>query len=287
MAHAAPTSTAATTRCHRFAFVHIPKTGGSTIVSVVQGPKDSPTKNRLLSSRRLKFDGMDKLGHDSAARQRAILTPRVWDSAYTFSIVRDPYDWTISQFFYHLEEHCPNKDSTKNFNKSVGRVGQQAGACQDAAALSAIDDVTDPMYRAAFGSWIARLDNRSSLKGIGAIGQVLKDEGDDGRPERKATAVTQKAWLTDRDGRLIVKHIFKIGSAEYAKAATCEGLQSLLCDRVDPRLRCANHTREPSVVKSTRHGTRRDYYTAASCAAVARWFREDFEAFGFDAAACP
>ena len=105
--------------------------------------------------------------------------------------------------------------------------------------------------------------------------------------ERKATAVTQKAWLTDRDGRLIVKHVFKIGSAEYAKAATCEGLQSLLCDRVDPRLRCANHTREPSVVKSTRHGTRRDYYTAASCAAVARWFREDFEAFGFDAAACP
>ena len=116
----------------------------------------------------------------------------------------------------------------------------------------------------AVGSWIARLDNRSSLKGIGAIGQVLKDEGDDGRPERKATAVTQKAWLTDRDGRLIVKHVFKLGSAEYAKAATCEGLQSLLCDRVDPRLRCANHTREPSVVKSTRHGTRRDYYTAAS-----------------------
>ena len=121
MAHAAPTSTAATTRCHHFAFVHIPKTGGSTIVRVVQGSKDSPTKNRLLSSRRLKFDGMDKLGHDSAARQRAILTPRVWDSAYTFSIVRDPYDWAISQFFYHLEEHCPNKDSTKNFNKSVGR----------------------------------------------------------------------------------------------------------------------------------------------------------------------
>ena len=130
-------------------------------------------------------------------------------------------------------------------------VGQQAGACQDAAALSAIDDVTDPMYRAAFGSWIARLDNRSSLKGIGAIGQVLKDEGDDGRPERKATAVTQKAWLTDRDGRLIVKHIFKIGSAEYAKAATCEGLQSLLCE--SPRLHSASSAAAHRAASKLRH----------------------------------
>ena len=244
--------------CRNYSFVHIPKTGGTTINQILK-------RDRILASRRNRFDGMDGLGHDSAAHQRARLGADRWDRSYTFSIVRDPYDWAISQFFYHLQQHCTRAEKKK--------------PCENATALSR-RPVTDPMYRAVFSEWLVWLDG-NAMDGVGAISGVRHDE-------RNASRVSQKAWLTDQSGAFLVEHVFKLGSTEYERAATCQGLHETLCDaEVRPRLRCANDTRQAAVVKPTRHGTRRDYFTAATCAVVAKWFSEDFEAFGFNASACP
>ena len=103
---------------------------------------------------------------------------------------------------------------------------------------------------------------------------------------RNSTTVTQKAWLTDVDDGYIVKHVVKLGSEEYDQVATCQGLAQLLCSNRTSVL-CRNASSVANVVRSTKHGTRDQYYDAESCEIVAKWFAEDFSAFEYNSSACP
>jgi len=277
--------------CLKFAFVHIPKTGGSTIMDMIG-------HEPLLRSLRLTFTGMSSRAHNPAAEQRARLTPTTWESAFTFSVVRDPYEYAISQFFYHLAVHCDPVIE--------GDTKRHAGVlpCKYAKALATIQSHTDPVYRFAFKEWLSWLAGPGHFN-AGAIAMVRSKEH-----YRNSTIVTQKAWLTDVNNGYIVKHVVKLDSEEYNQVATCQGLAQRLCsDRTSvlcterknaSKVASVVRSTEPgtrdqyydasnvaNVIRSTEHGTRDQYYDAESCEIVAKWFAEDFSAFEYNSSACP
>ena len=220
----------------------------------------------LIRPLRLNFRGANSLGHNPAAEQRARITPAIWDSAFTFSVVRDPYDYAISQFFYHLQIHCGRQSSTN------------LGACKYARALATVHSHTDPIYRFAFKEWLSWLAGPGHFA-AGGIAIVRTHD-------RNSTVVTQKAWLTDVNNDYLVKHVVKLGSEEYNQVATCQGLALQLCSD-QTSASCSNASHVANVVKRSEHGTRAQYYDAESCKIVAEWFAEDFSAFGYNSSACP
>ena len=141
----------------------------------------------------------------------------------------------------------------------------------------------DPIYRFAFTQWVKWLD-AGKIQHLGVIGMVMVRGH-----ERNATKITQKAWLTDIDNKIIVKNVLKLGSEPYSQVATCHGLQQSLCKNGVPASQaCAGNINDAvKVTKSTSHGTRDHYYDAESCAIIAKWFEEDFTEFNYNISACP
>ncbi|MDJ1009697.1 MAG: sulfotransferase family 2 domain-containing protein [Paracoccaceae bacterium] len=63
-----------------FAFIHIPKCGGTSLTEAL---------------------GQAIKLHDTARERRAKLGAERWDAMYTFSLVRHPYERTISYYSFH------------------------------------------------------------------------------------------------------------------------------------------------------------------------------------------
>lgn len=89
---------------HRYLFVHIPRTGGNSVHTVLL--PFSEDKKLVKGSQ----DGVERFGirnslaghltkHATLAEYRAALPVDVMSSLRTFSVVRHPYDWTVSWFF--------------------------------------------------------------------------------------------------------------------------------------------------------------------------------------------
>ncbi len=88
---------------HKFIFVHVPKSAGSSVTAVLQ-PYCLP-KNRTLWRRLSSFlplrENVRKVyfrQHDTAAKIRAKLGPEVFDEFTSFAIVRNPFDHAVSLF---------------------------------------------------------------------------------------------------------------------------------------------------------------------------------------------
>ncbi len=88
---------------HKFIFVHVPKSAGSSLTAVLQ-PYCLP-KNRTLWRRLSSFlpfrEKVEKVyfrQHDTAEKIRAKLGPEVFDEFTSFAIVRNPFDHAVSLF---------------------------------------------------------------------------------------------------------------------------------------------------------------------------------------------
>ena len=94
---------------HRFAFIHVPKTAGSSVVHALWGHADHTEDywaNRWLARigirvnhyapyRQRKFRP-----HTSAEMLRRNLPAEVYDSLFSFAFVRNPWDLMVS--YYHF-----------------------------------------------------------------------------------------------------------------------------------------------------------------------------------------
>lgn len=85
-----------------YIFIHIHKTGGKSIRGMLGNPQD--WGGRHVESKQVK-----KYLYESDQKNK-------WDKAFKFSIVRNPYDWISSLYFYikHANNH-PDTSYTKDF----------------------------------------------------------------------------------------------------------------------------------------------------------------------------
>ena len=75
---------------HKFIFIHIPKTAGTTICSSWEGS---------LLKHICKETGVLGGTHKSAMDLKAMF-PQEWDEYFKFTVVRNPYDRFVSKFFF-------------------------------------------------------------------------------------------------------------------------------------------------------------------------------------------
>ena len=84
---------------HKFIFIHIPRTGGSSIESQFNFFLPSGPKHWILND------------------WKKYLEPEIFDSYFKFSFVRNPWDFIISKYM----------SSYFSFNNRGGRIGKKAG----------------------------------------------------------------------------------------------------------------------------------------------------------------
>eukprot|EP00750_Incisomonas_marina_P014483 INCI17672.2.p1 GENE.INCI17672.2~~INCI17672.2.p1 ORF type:complete len:527 (+),score=64.37 INCI17672.2:356-1936(+) len=103
--------------CRRVGFVHIPKTGGSSIMHVLSNISLAYNPRMLLTSKKL-YIGMHHMfsrtgrpmkNHQTALRQALHFGETTWDNAYTFAALRDPFDLVVSHFMYTAGYRCAHE----------------------------------------------------------------------------------------------------------------------------------------------------------------------------------
>lgn len=82
---------------HNVFFIHIPKTGGSTILKMFG--LDVALEQTLFSDIFFHFDEKYEYIHSSAKMLKK-MAPDVYSSCFKFTIVRNPYDRLVSEYFW-------------------------------------------------------------------------------------------------------------------------------------------------------------------------------------------
>lgn len=85
-------------------FVANPKSGSRSIEAALAGLNDEPELDCKAR------DGFYTGHHIPAVELREALGRSIWDSYFKFAIVRNPWDWFISQHFYNLQKHATPHD---------------------------------------------------------------------------------------------------------------------------------------------------------------------------------
>lgn len=86
-----------------YIFIHIHKTGGKSIRVMLGNPED-------WGGYHVEANQVKKYLYESDQKDK-------WDKAFKFSIVRNPYDWISSLYFYIKYAHNhPDAPNTKTFN---------------------------------------------------------------------------------------------------------------------------------------------------------------------------
>ena len=142
---------------HGFAFVHIPRTGGTSVERALAPYSDSPVGTTAHACTVLPHK------HATAAELRGIVGPGRWDGLFTFSTVRDPFDRMVSD--YHFFRRC-GPDLYPGFSERERHLTDTALALgidgwlrqnADALSMSQLDYLSDDGERLLV-RWVCRLE---------------------------------------------------------------------------------------------------------------------------------
>lgn len=104
-----------------FIFVHVPKTGGNSIQNILRGYSDDE-----IVSREPYQDGVERFEvrnptygfakHSPLSEYRQKLPAEIYDGAFRFACVRNPWEWAVSYYFSpHRQVSGFSRDSFVEF----------------------------------------------------------------------------------------------------------------------------------------------------------------------------
>jgi len=89
---------------HRFIFIHIYKTAGTSVTHALRPYAREPLRIRLLELAGLRKPPLRGVPDHIGARELRKVVPReIFDTFYKFAFVRNPWDWQVSLFHYMRE----------------------------------------------------------------------------------------------------------------------------------------------------------------------------------------
>lgn len=134
---------------HRFIFVHVSKTGGTSIERALDALRHEPPGGRLnhwrsrlglhWDHRRHRF-----AQHDTIVQARRVLPRELFQGYFKFAFVRNPWDWLVSLYGYlqHTPEHRHYPQLSQmsfadyiEFEIQRGRRSQSAFVCDAGGSL--------------------------------------------------------------------------------------------------------------------------------------------------------
>ena len=243
----------------KWSFVHIPKCGGTTIIKMA----DKSSRVRRLQQ---PYTGRQPPPfHALAAEMRAHIGTKAWRAAHTFAIVRNPYDWALSQFFFSAKVHCTRGDvmdayatespaclfkpyllvtpQTRNRSgvpygtpRPTRRMGSLRRVARGTRRLERV--MAESKGNTTTNRFVGQAPRRPRVAGPSAedaragfmagnrIATQLK-----GRPQSRRKATSQRAWLTgDDDQDILVDRVVKLeDTAAYDRVATEAEILAELC----------------------------------------------------------
>eukprot|EP00928_Gymnodinium_smaydae_P031818 TRINITY_DN2322_c0_g1_i1.p1 TRINITY_DN2322_c0_g1~~TRINITY_DN2322_c0_g1_i1.p1 ORF type:complete len:335 (-),score=26.75 TRINITY_DN2322_c0_g1_i1:125-1129(-) len=274
--------------CKKIAFVHVRKTGGTTLLSLFGqghthlGSKDIPARKKMprgLPLLRYLFLGSHKVS-ETAASMRSRIGEREWAKAYTVAFVRDPYDYLASNYFFYLWGAANKKGEKKAALSLLAQRADLHGALHH--------ELQDYLH----GPGETLLRNYTNLPiedprhkiGLEMLVRHIA------KSETGISLHTQLERLADAHGNILVQHVMKTGSVEQKRFLSCRGILEQVCPdgkALAARIpHCSDETASPINVSPQDHDYIK-YYSPETCALVAFAFSRDFDTFGFDKSRCP
>lgn len=277
--------------CSNFTFVHIPKTGGSSVLYALgnrleKGSRPSD-KQHLLRSLDLNLTDNENY-HDTARFQFKNCLARAcnWEAAVTFAVVRNPFDLIVSTFFWSAEKF-EETDRISGHTRRRFRSDRSQSIWNIAPRVTALSqkgsDHTKSIRELStlFNRWLVGEDQRTRHHGIfldfTAFARGMKRDG-----SIHSSQVSQLAWVTDPRGKVIVSRIIKFESIDLQIVTSTAGLVPMLCNQSNVSADALPSFR----VNPSRHGPSSLYYDAATCEIIRRRFSQDFRQFGYNPNPC-
>ena len=215
-------------------FIHIPKNGGNSVFNALNEVGDI---SRFFPIK----DGLEKMRwHTSASWVRA-QNPELWDSCYSFTFVRNPWDRLVSLWNHVMEDRnmfCYVYGIDRLDNISYGYLYSRE-------------------KEKTFSEWLISYD----------VPFVFRKGYQIDNPELlPATKTQQMNWIYGRNGRKIVTEVFKLEESDYFVSRMKEQFG---IDISFGHYNLRNHDHYKS------------YYTDELIDLVGEWFRDDIEEFGY------
>lgn len=104
---------------NKYIFIHIPKTGGTSIHSILPGANWHNIPGRVLTNKAARNKKLNKFRgkiHHYTIQQHikaGLLSKEDFDEAFTFCFTRDPYDRLVSSFHYARKNFAFKGDFTQ------------------------------------------------------------------------------------------------------------------------------------------------------------------------------
>tara|TARA_Y100000296_G_C5113224_1_gene226261 strand:- start:166 stop:903 length:738 start_codon:yes stop_codon:yes gene_type:complete len=235
---------------HKFVFVHIPKTGGTSIKHRLQIYSDHPLDHPSLEHRLLYFSRPTALELDSSIHDvvhRPSLSSEFIHPAeeyFKFTFVRNPWDRLVS-YYFHLSGKKQNWEGNFKYGSQSQRLFKES--------RFAIPGL--PRYEpVSFKSWVL------GTKDISFKSTII--------------AHPQLDWIVDQDQKIGVDFIgrFERFPQDFQRS----------CKRIG-----MSHNKLQRLVKGLPHKKRSNhkhyskYYTDETIEVVANWYKKDIEAFNY------
>jgi Sulfotransferase family len=193
----------------RIHFVHINKTGGSSILEMLldrcerQYVEESWNGRRQRTFHATAHALIDHNGRDA------------WDNAYTFTVVRHPLARAVSNFFFLIEKCAEGSPSEAKCRSRLIPTQIDLDSMSTAKKIEAFHRHIQVMYH---------------LYPPGSHEQHLFGSLGHGNQLFDTFNATQTSWLVDEDGKMAVKRIFRLESLSEDMAKLAEDLPCLQND---------------------------------------------------------